>query len=236
MSFAGQVAVVTGATSGIGAAVARALVAAGATVHGLGRRDPVADGVVAHRIDLADDAAVLGFAASLGGGLDILVHAAGVYATGPVADLPVAELERQWRINLRAPFLLTQALWPQLAARQGQVAFVNSSVWGNARAGMAAYAGSKYALKALADAFRAEANPAGVRVLSVFPGRGATPMQAAVHRAEGLPWRPEALLQPADVAATLLAALALPRSAEVTDIHLRPARKAGACGLHSRRN
>jgi NADP-dependent 3-hydroxy acid dehydrogenase YdfG len=225
VSFAAQVAVVTGATSGIGAAVAGALAAAGATVHGVGRRDGDAAGIAWQRVDLADDAAVAGLAATMGE-VDILVHAAGVYATGPVAGLPVAELERQWRINVRAPFLLTQALWPQLAARRGQVAFLNSSVWGNARAGMAAYAGAKYALKALADALREEANPAGVRVLSVFPGRTATPMQEAIHRAEGLPWRPEALLQPEDVAATLVAALALPRSAEVTDIHIRPARKA----------
>jgi NADP-dependent 3-hydroxy acid dehydrogenase YdfG len=66
-----------------------------------------------------------------------------------------------------------------------------------------------------------------VRVLSVFPGRTATPMQAEVHRAEGAAYHPTALLQPEDVAATLIAALALPRSAEVTDAHIRPARPPG---------
>lgn len=227
MSFEGQIAVVTGATSGIGAAVARALADAGTTVHGLGRRAAEEAGIIAHRVDLADDAAVAGFGAGFAGGVDLLVHAAGVWGAGTVAETPVEELERQWRINVRAPYLLTRALLPALIARRGQVAFLNSSVWDNARAGMAAYGGAKYALKAFADALRAEVNPAGVRVLSVFPGRTATPMQAEVHRAEGAAYHPAALLQPEDVAATLIAALALPRSAEVTDAHIRPARPPG---------
>ena len=226
MSFAGLTAVVTGATGGIGAAVALALAAAGATVHGLGRHPAGPAGLAWHRVDLADDAAVAGFAAALGGeGLDILVHGAGLHGGGPVATTPVAELERQWRVNARAPYLLTQALLPRLVARQGQVVVLNSSIWGNARAGTAAYAGGKYALKAFTDALRAEVNPAGLRVLSVYPGRTATPMQAAVHRAEARPYDPAALLQPEDVAAAILAALALPRSAELTDLHIRPARK-----------
>jgi NADP-dependent 3-hydroxy acid dehydrogenase YdfG len=227
VSFAGQIAVVTGATSGIGAAVARALADAGTTAHGLGRRATEEAGIIAHRVDLADDAAVAGFAAGFAGGVDLLVHAAGVWGAGTVAETPVEELERQWRINVRAPYLLTRALLPALIARRGQVAFLNSSVWDNARAGMAAYGGAKYALKAFADALRAEVNPAGVRVLSVFPGRTATPMQAEVHRAEGAAYHPAALLQPEDVASTLIAALALPRSAEVTDVHIRPARPPG---------
>jgi NAD(P)-dependent dehydrogenase (short-subunit alcohol dehydrogenase family) len=226
MSFAGLTAVVTGATGGIGAAVALALAAAGATVHGLGRHPAGPAGLAWHRVDLADDAAVAGFAAALGGeGLDILVHGAGLHGGGTVATTPVAELERQWRVNARAPYLLTQALLPRLVARQGQVVVLNSSIWGNARAGTAAYAGSKYALKAFTDALRAEVNPAGLRVLSVYPGRTATPMQAAVHRAEARRYDPEALLQPEDVAAAILAALALPRTAELTDLHIRPARK-----------
>jgi NAD(P)-dependent dehydrogenase (short-subunit alcohol dehydrogenase family) len=231
MSFAGQTAVVTGATGGIGEAIARALAAAGATVHGLGlvhATDPDTESLTWHRVDLADDAAVTGFAAALADatdGLDILVHCAGIHSTGPVATTPVDEFERQWRINARAPYLLTQALLPLIEARRGQIAVLVSSIWGHVRAETAAYAGSKYALKAFTDVLRAEVNPAGLRVLSLYPGRTATPMQAEVHRAEGRPYNPSALLQPEDIARALIAALALPRTAELTDLHIRPARK-----------
>jgi len=68
-------------------------------------------------------------------------------------------------------------------------------------------------------------NRFGIRVMSVYPGRMATPMQEAVHRFEGHPYEPGALLQPSDVADAIVAALDLPRSAEVTDIMLRPMKK-----------
>jgi NAD(P)-dependent dehydrogenase (short-subunit alcohol dehydrogenase family) len=222
--FAGLSAVVTGASSGIGAAIAAALLGEGATVHGLARTPAGAPGLSWHAVDLADDAAIAGFAAPFAAGrLDVLVHAAGLLTSGPVATTPIAELDRQHQVNLRAPYLLTQGLQPALVRAGGQVVFLNSSVWGAARGGLSGYAASKYALKAFADALRAEVNPAGLRVLSVFPGRTASRMQAEVHAAEGKPYRPERLMQPGDVAASVLDALALPRTAELTDLHIRPA-------------
>jgi NADP-dependent 3-hydroxy acid dehydrogenase YdfG len=100
--------------------------------------------------------------------------------------------------------------------------FINSSAGLGAKAGVGQYAASKHALKAIADSLRAEVNALGLRVLSVFPGRTASPMQAAVHALEGKAYHPESLLQPQDVAAVVLNALSLPRSAEVTDISIRP--------------
>lgn len=227
MNFAGQTAVVTGASSGIGAAIALALAAAGATVHGLARA-PGAGPLVWHGVDLAEDAAIEDFTAGLAAApLDILVHGAGLLTSGTVAATPIAALDRQYQVNLRAPYLLTQGLLPALTRARGWIVFLNSSVFLNARAGMTGYAASKYALKALADSLRAEVNPAGLRVLSVFPGRTASRMQAEIHRAQDAPYHPEALLRPEDIAASVLGALALPRTAEVTDLHIRPARKSG---------
>jgi NADP-dependent 3-hydroxy acid dehydrogenase YdfG len=91
-----------------------------------------------------------------------------------------------------------------------------------ARAGWVAYAASKHALRAVADGLRDEVHARGVRVISVFPGRTATPMQEEVQRYEGNDYDPERFLQPDDVAAAVLNALALPRTAEITDLHVRP--------------
>ena len=124
--------------------------------------------------------------------------------------------------NVRAPYLLTRALLPSLRAAQGEVVFINSSAGLTARAGIAQYAATKHALKAIADSLREEVNPDGVRVLSVYPGRTATPLQARVHAEEGKAYLPERLVQPDDVASVVLNALTLPRSAELTDVIVRP--------------
>jgi NAD(P)-dependent dehydrogenase (short-subunit alcohol dehydrogenase family) len=223
--LAGRVAVVTGASRGIGAAIARLLAERGADVRAVGRRlvalDALGDGVRPYRVDLTDDAAVTALAAELGH-IDILVHSAGELRHAAVADAPLEDLDLQYRVNLRAPYRLTQALLPALRTSEGEVVFINSSVYPAARAGTSQYAATKYGLAAVADALRDELNTDGIRVLSVFPGRTATPMQARLHEAEGRPYQPERLLQPEDVAAAVLGALELPRTAEVTDLRIRP--------------
>jgi NADP-dependent 3-hydroxy acid dehydrogenase YdfG len=102
------------------------------------------------------------------------------------------------------------------------VVFINSTAGLVARAGVAQYAATKHALRAMADSLREEVNADGVRVLSVFLGRTATPLQAALHEREGRRYRPERLVQPADVASLVVHALTLPRTAEVTDLTIRP--------------
>lgn len=159
------------------------------------------------------------------GGIDMLVHSAGVISLGWLEVTPVEDFDWHYRINVRAPYTLTQALLPMLKPRRGQIVFVNSSVGLNARANVGQYAATKHALKALADSLREEVNPAGLRVLSVYLGRTASPMQATVHQMEGKAYHPEHLMQPEDVASVVLNALSLPRSAEVTDISIRPLRK-----------
>jgi NADP-dependent 3-hydroxy acid dehydrogenase YdfG len=159
------------------------------------------------------------------GGLDILVHSAGIFRMGSIAQAPVADLDLLYRTNVRAPYALTQALLPMIAARKGQIVFVNSSVGLSARAGVGAYSASKHALKAIADSLRAEVNPSGVRVITVYPGRTATPQQEKIHEQEGRPYHSERLLQADDVSSAVLSALAMPRTAEVTEISIRPMQK-----------
>jgi NAD(P)-dependent dehydrogenase (short-subunit alcohol dehydrogenase family) len=233
----GLVALITGASSGIGEAIAIQLAREGARLMLAGRNaeklDLVADrardltpGVDTFAGDLAEDDQVHALAdrtVKTYGGVDLLIHSIGLFLGGPFATSPVEDLDRQHRINVHAPYLLTQALLPSLIARQGQVVFINSSSgFHPARAGWVAYSASKHALRAVADGLRDEVNRQGVRVITVFPGRTATPMQEEVHRYEGRDYDPGRFLQPRDVAFALLNALALPRTAEVTDLHIRP--------------
>jgi len=236
----GQIAVVTGAGGGIGEALSLGLAAEGVMVCLVGRRaDRLA--AVAKRAadrggrcvswpaDLTVDAEIEALSARLDrdlGAVDILIHSAGVITLGRVEDAGVEEMDRQYRVNVRAAYALTSTLLPGLKKRQGEIVFMNSSVGLAARAGVGPYAATKHALHAIADSLRDEVNGDGVRVLSVFLGRTATPMQAAIHRVEGRAYRPEDLMQPADVAQVVISALKLPRTAEVTEIRIRPMRKA----------
>ena len=226
----GRTTVVTGAGGAIGGAIAAALGEAGYDLRLVARRDSaVAPLVERHAAtvviaDLTDRAAVDAACAALQAlpRVDVLVHAAGRWEQ----EASARELDELFEVNVRAPYVLTQALLPQLRAASGELVFVNSSAGAMpAGAGTGAYAATKHALRALADSLRAEENQHGVRVLSVFPGRTAGRLQERIHEAEGRTYRPERLVQPADVAASVLAALALPRTAELTDLHVRPMQK-----------
>jgi NADP-dependent 3-hydroxy acid dehydrogenase YdfG len=231
-NFTNQIAVVTGASSGIGKAIALALGAQGATLCLLGRTVDTlqftATRVAKFTVDLSEESQIHEVAGTLQkefGGVDVLIHSAGVFVEDGSDAAASANLNRQQRINLRAPCLLTEQLMPALQSRHGQVVFINSSVARKAPNAANQYIGTKVALKAFADTLRDQVNLSGVRVLSVFPGRTATPMQVAIHRMEGKSYRPERLLQPEDVASVVINALCLPRTAEVTEIDIRPMQK-----------
>lgn len=235
--LAGLVAAVTGASRGIGRAIAIALAREGARVCAIGRNAEALAPTVAEaeRFSLASsftcdlsspedvDSLIRRFEADR---LDILVHSAGVFHSGRTETARVEDLDSQYAVNVRAPYRLTQGLMALLVAARGQVVFINSSAGMDARhADLGQYSATKHALKAIADSLRDELNPKGVRVLSVFPGRTATPMQEDRFRSEGRAYHPELLLQPDDVAVMVMHALAMPRTAEVTDISIRPMQK-----------
>ena len=144
-----------------------------------------------------------------------------VHLRETVAEGSAENFSLHYRTNLLGPYLLTQQLLSLLLRRRGQIVFINSSVGLTARANIGQFAATKHGLKAIADSLRDEVNPAGVRVLSVYPGRTATPTQERLHTLEGRPYRPDRLLQPEDVASVVVNALCLPRTAEVTEIRIR---------------
>ena len=235
-SLKNQIAVITGASSGIGKAVALSLAAKGAKTCLLGRKLETLDAiaklarksasqVLCYQVDLTVDKDVRKIADRIEqdvGHVDMLIHSAGVISFGRLESATVVDFDRQYRTNVRAPYALTQALLPMLRTRRGQIVFINSSAGLNASANVGQYAATKHALKAVADSFRKEVNAEGLRVLSIYPGRTASPMQEAVFRKEGRKYRPELLMQPEDLASVVINALTLPRSAEITDINVRP--------------
>jgi len=232
-------ALVTGGSQGIGKAIALGLAGQGMALLLVARRQEPLDiavrearalGVTAEgrAMDLLDDAARDRLIDEIVGrptGLDVLVHSAGTIARADVADASLDDFDRQYEANLRAPFALTQGVLPSLKRARGQVVFVSSSAALVARANTAQYAATQAGLRALATSLRDEVNPTGIRVTTVFPGRTATPRQAMIHAWEGKEYHPDRLLQPEDVAAMVVAAIGLPRTAEVTEISIRPMAK-----------
>lgn len=221
---------ITGASSGIGAALARALYERGDTLVLLARNEERAQQLVAVFPDatalVADLEHPESLRASLGermpATLDSVLHVAGVVDLGPVSELPAEVWRRTLDVNLAAPAELTRLALPALRAARGRVVFVNSGAGLNASPSWSAYAASKFGLRALADALRAEERGSGVRVTSVFPGRTATPMQQKVHEQEGAEYDEAEWIRPESVVTAVLTALDLPRDADLTDIRVRP--------------
>jgi NADP-dependent 3-hydroxy acid dehydrogenase YdfG len=232
--LSGAVALVTGAGGGIGRAITRALVDAGATTWLVGRtaerlektaRACGGKHVRVRPADLTKDAETEALSRELErehGRLDVLVHCAGALVHGTIEETGADSLGLQFEVNVRSFYVLVQKLLPLLRAGPGQIVVVNSSIVSAARAGTGQYAATKHALLALTDTLRHEVNADGIRVLSVFPGRTATPLQERVFAQEGRSYEADLLLQPEDLATMVVTALQLPRTAEVTEIHIRP--------------
>jgi len=219
---------ITGAGSGIGTAVADALLARGDELVLLARNDDRASGLAGRFpgcrtivVDLADPDAVDRID-GLPDRLDSVLHIAGVVELSTVADLDTRHLREQLDVNLVAPALLTRACLPAVRAAQGIVVFVNSAAGLSAGASWAAYAASKFGLRALADALRSEEQGNGVRVTTVFPSRTATPMQEKVHEQEGRAYDSSRWISPETVAATILHVLDVPRDATIPEVTVRP--------------
>lgn len=231
--MSGLIHLITGAGSGIGAAVAGRLLDRGDELWLLardaGRAKELAARFPGARALVGDLAAPdrLSWAfghQALPDRLDSLLHVAGVAELGTVGDLTPKVWRETLNANLISPAELTRLLLPQLRLSRGTVVFVNSGAGLDAGPQWGAYAASKHGLKALADALRREEHGNGVRVTSVYPGRTATPMQAKVHRQEGREYDPARWIDPESVAAVILTALDLPRDAEIQDLTVRPGR------------
>lgn len=231
-------ALVTGATSGIGRAIALALAAAGYRTLALGRNMAALDelrsipNIVPLAADVADREAISALIDGLE--IDVLVNNAGVVPpVATFADTPEAEIDATIEVNLSAALHLTHALVPGMIARgRGDVIFTGSTAAHAPGAKYAIYAASKAGIAAFATALRAELSPAGVRVTEIVPGRVETPLYKDVLDDEqrALMYANAQAVQPEEVAAMVLAALSLPQGTTVARFDIIPTRPTTPAG------
>jgi NAD(P)-dependent dehydrogenase (short-subunit alcohol dehydrogenase family) len=190
LDLTGRVALVTGATSGIGAATAALLAQRGAHVLVAGRDSSRGESVVTAirarggkadflAADLREAQSVRQLArraVDLGGGrVDILVNNAGIYPFGPTEKATESEVDTVYALNVKAPFHLVAELAPTMAERGGgAIVNVSTIVAAYGAAGMALYGSSKAAVELLTKAWAAEYGPRGVRVNAVRSGPART--------------------------------------------------------------
>lgn len=228
-ALAGRLVLVTGSSRGIGAAVAAGLRREGATVVRAGRTLAAAPpaGEVHLAIDLATEDgpdrladAVLGL-----GTPALVVSGAGDFSLGTVEDVPVAVLDRLYRVNLRAPYQLAHRLLPAMkAAGGGRHILIGSIADYVALPGNGAYAATKFGVRGLSEVLREEYRGSGVLCSLVSPGPVDTSLWDPIDpdRRDDLPSRAR-MLRPEDVAGAICWIAGLPAHVDIGLLQLGPA-------------
>jgi NADP-dependent 3-hydroxy acid dehydrogenase YdfG len=135
------------------------------------------------------------------------------------------DLTRQFNVNFFSAFRLISLMIPCLKANRGQIIIINSSIVKSAKEDLSLYGASKHALAGFTESLRNEVNPLGIRVVNVVPGKTATGMQEQLAQMSNSAYNSGIMIQPYDIAYTVLGVLKLPQTAEITDIFIRPMNK-----------
>ena len=224
-SLNGRVAVVVGASSGIGAATARMLADAGANVHAAARREPsLGEGIVGHSLNIVDRAAVDAFARGLtaAGPVHIVVVAAGTNLPDRSLDRLTPEgFDTLLAVNLTGAFNIVHTLLPALRETRGDVVLIGSISGSWPDVSGSGYQAAKAGLLAFARGAAFEEHTRGVRFTTVLPGVVDTPILDSRPEPPSAELRAH-MLAPEDVAAACLFAVTLPPRASVPEITILP--------------
>jgi NAD(P)-dependent dehydrogenase (short-subunit alcohol dehydrogenase family) len=190
MEFEGKVAIVTGATSGIGMATARKFVEQGGKVAAAGRKKEVLSKIAGpniktYAVDLLNERETAAFVQQVRadlGGIDVLVNAAGIIANGTIENTTLTDYDLMMNINVRSVFQLTQLALPSIIERKGNIVNVSSVTGLRAFPNVLAYCVSKAAVDQLTRCASLELAPKGVRINAVNPGV----VRTNLHRNSGM--------------------------------------------------
>lgn len=239
MSDASRVAVVTGATSGIGKATVQALRGKGLTVYAVGRNEEALSelattcGAKTIRADVRNTAAIV--AALDGVEVDILVNNAGILSTRAVfQDIDPAEIDAMIDVNLKAPMHLTRALLPGMVARRrGHLIFIGSIGGQSAFPNSSAYGASKAGLSLFCDNLRLDLLGSSVRVTEIVPGRVETSLYRTSipdNQASAVLYDGYRSLQPENIARVIENVIDLPVFVDVARVEVYPTDQASGGG------
>lgn len=229
----GKSAIVTGATRGIGRAIADALAAKGINVVIAARREADCR-KAAQEIGSRGRGRAIGVAADVGrnedcqrlieaavgsfGGLDILINNAGIGGFSPVEKMDVAHWDRVIGTNLDSLFYCTHAALPALKKRGGWVINIGSLAGKNAFPGGAAYNASKFGLIGFSEALMQEVRHDDIRVSYIMPGSVATDFEGSTN------WAAEWMIQPQDIAQIVVDLLEMPARTLPSRVEVRPSK------------
>ena len=239
-STAGRVAVITGASSGIGEATARALAADGHRVALLARRadriqalaDELGNGAIAIEADVTDRDSLVAAARRVEdelGGADVLVNNAGVMLLAPFTSEQRAEQRQMVEVNLLGAMTATEVFLDQLRDGGGDLVNISSVAGRTARAGNAAYAATKWGVNGWSEALRQELQP-DVRVIVIEPGAVATELTDHITHGETKEateqFYDDTAITAGDIAQIIAFAVSRPRSVSINEILVRPTAQA----------
>ena len=226
---------ITGATSGIGKALAELLIGKGMKLILVGRNRKVLDEfhdkfgekteIRTLCVDLTNKDQLYSipqYIVENDLSIDYLVHSAGHFDMCPILETTDELLDGSFEINFRVPFILTRELIPNLSKTKGHIIFINSTSANLYKPNKAIYSSFKAALKMFAETLWHEVNPKGISVASIYPGRIATRMQKRIRSLEKLPYNPEEYMTAKSAAKMIINLMALPKDVEVRHLTIRP--------------